>query len=209
MTEALARFVVVTYLYSEPQRRELFEALALANDGNGDALARLFERAVEVNERGGITPETTGAIRCADRAGHWDAVTAVEVADFADTLAAQAPRMGPSFGPTAIEAADYNGDCAIQPLKRSRLPDTIDAARAGPILVIGATGDTATPYDAAVAATKDLDDARLVTVEADHHTSYFTAVDNANAPKYRCVLDAIHDYLIDLTVPVAGITCTD
>lgn len=115
-----------------------------------------------------------------------------------------------SFGPTPIEATDYDGDCAIQPLERSRLPETIDAAGAGPILIIGATGDTATPYDAAVAAVGDLDDARLVTVEADHHTSCFTAVDNSRLPKYRCVLDAVHDYLIDLTVPATtGLTCSD
>lgn len=208
VTEAVTRSVIRDYLYSEPQRQELLEALATAADGDGDGLSRLFDATVEDNERGGITPETNIGIRCADRAGFWDDISSADAADFASDLATVAPRMAPSFGPTPIEAASYDGDCALQPLEHSKLPTMIDAADAGPLMVIAATGDTATPHEAALAAVNDLDAARLVTIDADHHTTYFTAVDNPNDPKYACVLEALHAYLIDLDVPTRDLTCT-
>ena len=72
------------------------------------------------------------------------------------------------------------------------------AAGAPPIVVIGTTGDPATPYAWAEALAEDLDSGVLVTHEAESHTAYLTS---------SCVQRAVNEYLLGLTVPKAGLTC--
>lgn len=85
-------------------------------------------------------------------------------------------------------------------------PDPIDplllgpAAGAPPILVIGTTGDPATPYDWAVQLAEFLDSGVLYTVEGEGHTAY-TSIE--------CVAEAVNDYLIDLEVAEPGSSCVD
>ena len=74
----------------------------------------------------------------------------------------------------------------------------VDAAGAGPIVVIGTTGDPATPFDSTVRMSNTLEDGRLVIVEADQHTGY-----GVN----RCVIDVVNDYLIDLDPPEDETEC--
>ena len=69
---------------------------------------------------------------------------------------------------------------------------TITGAGAGPIVVIGTTGDPATPFESTVRMSNTLEDGRLVIVEADQHTGY-----GVN----RCVIDVVNDYLIELHRP--------
>ena len=69
---------------------------------------------------------------------------------------------------------------------------------AGPIVVIGTTGDPATPLSSTEAMAAALDDGRLVVVEADQHTGY-----GVN----RCVDDLVNDYLINLKAPNSGVEC--
>ena len=86
------------------------------------------------------------------------------------------------------------------------LPDPIDplllgpAVGAPPILVIGTTGDPATPYEWSVEMADFLDSGVLYTVEGEGHTAY-TSID--------CVTSAVNAYLIDLDVPDEGATCAD
>ena len=72
------------------------------------------------------------------------------------------------------------------------------ARRATP-LVIGTTYDPATPYRGAVKLTRQLGNARLLTMRGDGHTAY-----GGNSP---CIDAAVDAYLIDGTVPAAGTTC--
>jgi hypothetical protein len=72
------------------------------------------------------------------------------------------------------------------------------AAGAGPIVVVGTTGDAITPLTSSRAVSERLADGHLLTVEGDHHTGY-----RLNACSERNV-DA---YLVDLTVPVEGTVC--
>ena len=72
------------------------------------------------------------------------------------------------------------------------------AAGAAPILVIGTTGDPATPFESTVRMSDTLEDGRLVIVEADQHTGY-----GLN----RCVVDVVNDYLVDLEPPADGTEC--
>lgn len=85
-------------------------------------------------------------------------------------------------------------------------PDPIDplvvgpAEGAWPILVVGTTGDPATPYEWSVALAASLDSAVLYTVEGEGHTAYLSV---------DCVEDVVGDYLVDLELPDAGEGCSD
>lgn len=85
-------------------------------------------------------------------------------------------------------------------------PDPIDplllgpATGAPPILVIGTTGDPATPYEWAVELADFLASGVLYTVEGEGHTAY-TSI--------SCVADVVDSYLIDLEIPADGGSCTD
>lgn len=84
-------------------------------------------------------------------------------------------------------------------------PDPIDpliigpADGAPPILVIGNTGDPATPYASSVALADSLSSGVLYTVEAEGHTAYGT---------FDCVETDVTAYLVDLTVPTTT-TCSE
>ncbi len=72
-------------------------------------------------------------------------------------------------------------------------------ARASTPLVIGTTHDPATPYAGAVSLTRDLGNARLLTMNGDNHTAY-----GGNSP---CIDAAVEGYLLGGTLPAAGTTC--
>ena len=69
---------------------------------------------------------------------------------------------------------------------------------AGPIVVIGTTGDPATPLSSTELMADALDDGRLVVVEADQHTGY-----GVN----QCINELVNDYLIELTAPADDTMC--
>ena len=74
----------------------------------------------------------------------------------------------------------------------------ITGAGAGPIVVVGTTGDAATPLDSTRAMAAALEDGRLIIVTADQHGGY-----GAN----DCVSDLVDNYLVDLEVPPAESQC--
>lgn len=71
---------------------------------------------------------------------------------------------------------------------------------AAPIVVVGNTGDPATPYEWSVELAASLSSAVLYTVEAEGHAAYGSI---------ECVQAEIDAYLIDLEVPASGATCSD
>ncbi|MEL6890504.1 MAG: alpha/beta fold hydrolase [Actinomycetota bacterium] len=73
------------------------------------------------------------------------------------------------------------------------------AAGAAPILVIGSTGDPATPYEWSVELADQLESGVLYTVEAEGHTA-FGSID--------CVAEPVAAYLVDLAVPEM-LECSD
>ena len=74
------------------------------------------------------------------------------------------------------------------------------AAGSAPILVVGNTGDPATPYEWSVALADSLESAVLYTAEAEGHTAYLSV---------PCVEETVNAYLIDLELPAAGSSCSD
>jgi hypothetical protein len=75
---------------------------------------------------------------------------------------------------------------------------TVSGKGAGPIIVIGTTGDASTPLSSSRKMAKALESGVLLVVEADQHTGY-----GINT----CIITAVDNYLIDLTVPVNETTC--
>jgi pimeloyl-ACP methyl ester carboxylesterase len=89
--------------------------------------------------------------------------------------------------------------CAFWPVPSNGEPHLPNVPGLPPILVVSTTGDPATPYQAGVNLAKALG-GTLLTYEATQHTAFLQA--------NRCVNDAGVDYLVNLTVPPAGLRCS-
>lgn len=68
------------------------------------------------------------------------------------------------------------------------------------ILVVGITGDHATPYAASQSLVNELGNARLLTLEGEGHAASFT-------DKSSCVTAATVAFLVDGTLPAEGTVC--
>ncbi|CAN5472054.1 hypothetical protein BH24CHL9_BH24CHL9_11690 [soil metagenome] len=77
------------------------------------------------------------------------------------------------------------------------------------MLVLGTTGDPTTPVAAARRAVEGLEHAVLLMLFEDHHLAYYPAVHDPERPAYRCVLDAVEAYLIDLELPPRDTVCAE
>ncbi|HYN32596.1 MAG TPA: alpha/beta hydrolase, partial [Ilumatobacteraceae bacterium] len=86
------------------------------------------------------------------------------------------------------------GPAAIDPL----IVGTADGAP--PILVIGNTGDPATPYEWSVAMADFLTSGQLYTGESDGHTAFLSV---------PCVTPVVVEYLVDLEMPAPGASCVN
>jgi pimeloyl-ACP methyl ester carboxylesterase len=78
-------------------------------------------------------------------------------------------------------------------------PAPVRAEGADPILVIGTTGDPATPYAWSTSLADQLESGVHVTWEGEGHTAYGRSND--------CILDLVDDYFVDGTVPEDGVRC--
>jgi pimeloyl-ACP methyl ester carboxylesterase len=186
--QGIAYTAIISALYNRDAWPILAESLARAQDGDGTGLAYLFDQYVERDDSGSYanTFEALIAINCLDDPGPTDV-------DFPDRLAPEFERLAPRLG----EASAYGYYCTFWPARPTeRL--TITGAGAGPIVVVGTTGDAITPLESSRRLAEALEEGVLVTVEAEKHTGY-----GAN----DCINTTIHDYLVDLTVPPEGVVC--
>ena len=103
----------------------------------------------------------------------------------------KAPIFGRYFGP------DYG--CALWPVRPAPALD-IRGAGAAPIVVVGGTGDNATPYQQAVEMADQLESAVLVTYQGEGHGSF--------GGKSSCVDALVVAYLVKGTVPQDGVRCS-
>jgi pimeloyl-ACP methyl ester carboxylesterase len=185
----VATLATVQAMYSESYWPVLRGALANAQRGDGAGLLDLNDAYYQRNPDGtyGNELEAFQVISCADTPDRpTPAETDAEVPLYVEAapLLFPADSMGTAFCNFFPPAADPRVD--------------ITGAGAGPIVVIGTTGDPATPFESTVRMADTLDDGRLVIVEADQHTGY-----GLN----RCVVDVVNDYLVDLEPPADGTEC--
>ncbi|RZK94334.1 MAG: alpha/beta hydrolase [Rhodococcus sp. (in: high G+C Gram-positive bacteria)] len=88
--------------------------------------------------------------------------------------------------------------CAFWPAPNTGSPHTVAAPGIPPVVVVSTTEDPATPYQAGVDLAKQMNGA-LVSYRGTQHT---VVLDGE-----ACVDDAVTDYLVDLAVPPADLTC--
>jgi pimeloyl-ACP methyl ester carboxylesterase len=111
-------------------------------------------------------------------------------------LAAVDGAVAPVFGP--LFAWD-EAQCAVWPTAPTRVPEAVTAPGTPPIVVVGSTGDPATPYSWAMDVAHQLPHGVLVTFKGDDHVAYFYS---------QCVRDAVQTYFVQRTPPRSGLVCT-
>ncbi len=193
MVDADTLFTAIIYpLYSPDSWPYLSEMLAATMFGDGDA-ALAFADGYNGREADGTyldnSKEAFSAINCLDYPSETDVDVMRE--DAADITEA-APTFGPYMSYDDIA-------CNTWPHEATREPAEIHAEGAAPIMVVGTTGDPATPYEWSVALADQLESGVLVTYEGEGHTAY----NKSNT----CVSGAVESYLIDGTVPSADVKC--
>lgn len=172
-----ALWAVYWGLMSEQQWPYLMNALAQARDGNG---LRLFDLA----DPGDVLIESYFGISCLDG----PTTASPPPQSLVDELLAVAPRLGP------FEAQETD-PCDVWPVDLDP-PPPLTGASAAPILVIGTTGDIATPLESGRDLAEHLEHGVLLVVERNHHTAYDPSLLDA-----RCVNEAVDHYLVDLETP--------
>ena len=113
------------------------------------------------------------------------------------------PRLlgGPTIDDTTL-APFVDLSCYTLPESGLDITDSFDATGADPILVIGITGDHATPFQYAQVLADELGDATLLTLDGQGHGASFSG-------RSVCVDDAVIAYLLDGDLPPEGAVCTD
>ncbi|MFJ2192506.1 alpha/beta hydrolase [Kitasatospora sp. NPDC087861] len=140
------------------------------------------------------TQEALGAIRCADMSR--PAPTPEKAQEVVAKLKAEAPLMS-----KGVSVDDYaEAGCAHWPFQSPEKPHTVRAEGADPILVVGSTGDPATPYAAAEALAKGFAKAALLTRVGEGHGAF----GKGNA----CIDQAMEAYLTEGTMPAEGTRCS-
>jgi pimeloyl-ACP methyl ester carboxylesterase len=188
VTQGVMYTALAQSMYSDELWPALERALADAVKGDGAGLLKLYDDYYQRKPGGtyGNELEAFLAISCLDDPGP-TSVAAVDEQIPVFTKAAK--RFGESFA--------YGYSCAMWPIPQvQRLQ--ITGKGAGPIVVIGTTGDAATPIESSRNAAKALEGGIFLTVTADQHTGY-----GLN----KCVVSAVDRYLIDLTPPPVGKVC--
>ena len=191
LTRSLAVIGVLLGLYSESFWPTLDQAITSADKGDGALLLRLADFYLARNADGTYDNETDAnyAVNCLDRP------VPTDIAAY-DQLGPAYAQVSPLFGP----AFQYsNLACAYWPVKPTGHPGPITADGAPPILLIGGTGDPATPYAWSQAVNRTLAGSVLLTRNGNGHTSYDAS---------QCAHAAIDAYLINLTLPAAGTVCS-
>ena len=102
----------------------------------------------------------------------------------------------PTFGSQLLYPDAY---CQGWGHTSNRKREKITASGAAPILVVGTTGDPATPYAWSEALADQLESGQLMTWKGNGHTAYGRSND--------CVKKAVDTYLLNGTMPAKGLTC--
>jgi hypothetical protein len=123
--------------------------------------------------------EALSAVVCLDR--QWPREIEPYTA-LADRVRQDAPRFGPLIALSGTICADW-------PVPPVGAPKRVTAPGSPPVVVVGTTGDPATPYAWSVALADQLEKGVLVTYRGDGHTVYRTGAS-------ACVRKVVDAYLI-------------
>jgi pimeloyl-ACP methyl ester carboxylesterase len=196
LTQPLAMLGVLLPLYLPPEQgyEVLTAALTEAQAGNGSVLLYLADIYLERNEDGSYASnqvEAFNAVHCVDRPSETDpAAIEQSLAEFEE--------LSPTFGPFLAWGGLV---CEQWPVEPVITPAPVSAAGADPILVVGMTGDLATPYEWAESLAAQLDSGVLLTYDGFGHLTYLSAGS-------ECVDSAVDAYLLDGELPDESEICS-
>ncbi len=177
-------------LYSPLLWPALGYGIALALQGDGSELALLAYLYAEMSP-GGSFPNVTDAnmaINCVDGPSPHQ-VSAYE------SLASYLARKAPDFGP---EEAWGGLPCAYWPVAPTGKQAPVHAPGTPPVLIVGSTGDPATPYGWAQAVAKQFPHGVLLTRSGNGHTGYAASA---------CVRGYVDSFFTSGSLPRTGTVC--
>ncbi|MEU8889702.1 alpha/beta hydrolase [Streptomyces sp. NPDC048442] len=196
LTQSLALTGIIAPLYSRNSWPALTQALSAAENGDGAPLLRLADSYNDRDSQGHYSTahQSQRAISCADTSGRVSAaqVRATHLADFR--------KVSPAFGPYL--AWDLAGWCASWPVPGAHETPEVSAPGAAPILVVGGTGDPATPFEGSLRMAEEL--GKGVGVHLTYKGEGHGAYPSGNA----CVVRAVDTYLLDGKIPAASTVCS-
>ncbi|MFF4545386.1 alpha/beta hydrolase [Streptomyces sp. NPDC001435] len=194
LTQTAATNGIAQSLYSKDFWEYLTEGLEQAYDGDGKILMLLSDSMNGRSENGeysNITAANT-AINCADDKPRY-------TDDFVEQRLPQFRAASPLFGDFLAWGMLSCTNWAVP--GAADHPD-VSAPGAAPILVVGNTGDPATPYEGARKMVDAL--GKGVGVQLTYKGQGHGAYDSKN----KCVQDTVNGYLLDVKVPPAGTVCS-
>ncbi len=192
LTAGNAFYGMAVTLYSRNYWVLLTQALRSALDGDGQALMLLADAYASRNPDGTFqnnSMEAFFAISCLD--DPWS-IPATKVPAQFPAFEKASPVFGKVFAWTLTSCRGFT------PRSDQPVP-TIRAKGAAPIVVVGTTGDPATPFAWAVALAHQLDSGVLLRRDGDGHTGYHTG--------NTCIDDAVESYLVSGIVPKNNTSC--
>jgi pimeloyl-ACP methyl ester carboxylesterase len=193
LTAWAANTGLIMPLYSEDYWPELSQAFAEAFDGDGTTLIGLADSYNDRDSKGRYTSnlmEANIAISCLDARQPSDNAS---MAKQNARMLAASPTLGRYWQFGALT-------CEQWPYPVAKRPTDFSAKGSKPILVVGTTGDPATPYGQAVSvATKVLSNGHLVTYNGEGHTAY--------GRSNECVANSVDNYFIKSLVPAKDPDC--
>ncbi|MEU5308601.1 alpha/beta hydrolase [Streptomyces sp. NPDC021562] len=195
LTQTLAVTGIVLPLYSKDSWPTLTSALRAAEEGDGGQLLALADQYDDRDSAGhyGATTQAQRVISCLD--------------DRQRPTLAETRKLLPEFEKISPVFGDYlgwdtAGWCHDWPVAGQYDTPEVSAPGAAPILLVGNTGDPATPYEGARRMADEL--GRGVGVEltwkGEGHGAYGSGSD--------CVDATVNAYLVDGTVPKDGTVCS-
>ncbi|MBV8950900.1 MAG: alpha/beta fold hydrolase [Actinobacteria bacterium] len=179
---------LLSRLYTPTRRASLASALAAAERGDGSAIRSLADTYDGRAPGATINADASNAVNCLDHPVPRD-IGQLE----AEANAARA--RAPVFGPILVWGGVV---CAVWPVPATRAVHPVHAHGAPPIVVVGTTGDPATPYSWAAALASELDQGVLLTRRGDSHVAFFSS---------SCVRAALETYFVDRAPPPPGTSC--
>ena len=184
-----ALIAVFAALYQRSTWNLLDRALAEADDGFGDRVLTLYDEYFGGYRNGHAEDfiDAYVAITCLDRSRDFDVDDAFAAMD---SVLATSPRLGATVLHELLLCAHWPVDPKPSPDVRYR-GDV-------PILVLGSTGDPATPMEGTRRMYETLENARLVVVDSFDHTSY-----GSN----DCATRTVDRYLTELVIPDDEVAC--
>lgn len=191
LTEGWALLGIIVAMYDQSAWEILTQALERAFEGDGSQLMFLANFYAD-READGVYNfngmQAIYAVNCLDRPSVEDERSDEEIREEFEQVA-------PTFG----RYLAGEGACEYWPVQAAETIDDYSAGGAAPIVVIGTTGDPATPYAWAENLAEILDSGVLISYNGEGHTAY--------GRSNNCVDDAVDAYLTKGTVPQDGLTC--